>query len=79
VPNPARSLTGGWDVSGILSFQTGQPFHAYEATPFACLDSIGDPMDDVVLRSMYRRPRSQFHDNAFAKSVAVTVQPCESP
>jgi hypothetical protein len=116
----------GWQISGILSLQTGQPFHVVDlavpgremtpfstrprvtgalpqvlaqremtpdpivlncflylpanlirrnnacipnATSFGCLNSIDDPLDDVVPRSIYRRPGAWFQDVAVAKNI----------
>ena len=44
------------------------------ATPFACLVSIYDPLDDTLPRSIYRRPGTYFQDIAFAKNIRVREQ-----
>ena len=114
----------GWEASGILSFQTGQPFQLLDggvpdvansgrprvvgklpvvqsgqmtpdpkvpnrflylaankirsaplgtcipiATPFACLDSLYGPLDNLLPRNYYRRPGSHFQDIAFTKNL----------
>jgi hypothetical protein len=127
VPSSSRllkRLTENWEMSGILSFQTGQPFQVVDggvpdvvnsgrprvvgelpvvqdedlapdpqvpnrflylpankirssplgtcipiATPFACLDSIYGPLDNLLPRNYYRRPGSHFEDIAFTKNV----------
>jgi hypothetical protein len=42
------------------------------ATPFACLASIYDPLDDMLPRHIYRRPGTYFQDVAFAKNILVS-------
>jgi hypothetical protein len=39
------------------------------ATPFACLDSIYSPLDNLMPRNYYRRPGSYFQDVAFTRNV----------
>ncbi|HUQ93510.1 MAG TPA: TonB-dependent receptor, partial [Bryobacteraceae bacterium] len=124
----AGRLIAGWQVSGILSFQSGQPFHVVDlsvpgrettpfstrprvtgalpqvlaesemipdpiapnrflylpanrirrdsacipnAAPFGCLNSIDDRMDDIVPRSIYRRPGRHSQDVALTKNIQV--------
>jgi hypothetical protein len=122
--NLVNRLVTGWQASGILSFQTGQPFHLYDlgtpdrdflftrplltgllprtlgaaemiadpsapnqflylpanlirkdrscianATPFACLGSIYDPLDGTLPRSIYRRPSAYYQDIAFGRII----------
>lgn len=123
----AKHLAGGWQVSGIASFQTGQPFYMYDwgtldrdgvsgrprvagrlpevlgaaemipdplspnrflylpanqirnrdgscipnATPFACLASVYDPLDDLLPRNAYTRPGLHFQDVAVSKNIRV--------
>jgi len=127
VPLPfrfVRRVLEGWEASGILSFQTGQPFQLLDggvpdvansgrprvvgklpvvqsgqmtpdpkvpnrflylaankirsaplgtcipiATPFACLDSLYGPLDNLLPRNYYRRPGSHFQDIAFTKNL----------
>ena len=55
VPSPAlKTLLGGWQVNGILTLQSGQPFTPYTSRfdpyrneSFNRLNAIGDPNRDV--------------------------------
>ncbi|HUQ92217.1 MAG TPA: TonB-dependent receptor, partial [Bryobacteraceae bacterium] len=126
-PGLAKHLAAGWQLSGIVSFQTGQPFHMFDqgtpdrelnaqrprltgppprvlrateripdpltpnrfllvpangirnpdgscipnATPFACVASVHDPLDNLLPRSSYTRPGRRFQDVALTRSLQV--------
>ncbi|MBI4166540.1 MAG: TonB-dependent receptor, partial [Acidobacteria bacterium] len=72
VNKAADALLGGWQVSGIVTFQRGFPYQVYGADPFcildtfACLSNRANQVGDPYPSGFKKTPEKMFDTSAFS-------------